>query len=264
MPGFIELWGKTYRKSLKGFSKQTLSKKTNRKVLKGQGLKAQRTSKEPDCRNARSVSLTRLKIFLNTLNYQVTAGMEGIMLRICLIPHSGYRNRILIIPYEAITQIRAAPTEVPGWFETELSQAWKHLFLITPVSVQIGDLPLDHPEWNLTPNQWWKFLTDLPEISWEKVKAINRAPLGRVRVAYSRKEASGLQRDGHGSLVKSPNSETDPNYGSGAEMRYAFELQRGHPRHPETHDNLEARLGGIQSPIKEDRVEYGESGSNEY
>ena len=73
----------------------------------------------------------------------------------------------------------------------------------------------------------------------------------------------GLQRDGHGSLGKSPNSKTDPNYGSGAEMRYASELQRGHPRHPETHDNLEARLGGIQGSAEKNGVEYGGSGSNE-
>ena len=179
------------------------------------------------------------------------------MLRICLIPHSGYRNRILIIPYEAIAQIRAAPTEVPGWFETDLSQAWKHLFLITPVSVQIGDLPLDHPEWNLTPNQWWKFLTDLPEISWEKVKAINRAPLGRVRVAYSRKEASGLQRDGHGSLGESSHLEVNLVNGPNSEMRCALVLQRGHFRYTEAYDGVETGLGGFQGHTEKDRMEYG-------
>jgi len=46
----------------------------------------------------------------------------------------------------------------------------------------------------------------------------------RIWMDHSREEVAGLQRDGHGSLGKSPNSETDPNYGSGAEMRYAFEL----------------------------------------
>ena len=94
-------------------------------------------------------------------------------------------------------------------------------------------------------------------------EAIRDAPLGRIWMDHSREEVGGLQRDGHGSLVKSPNSETDPNYGSGAEMRYAFELQRGHPRHPETHDNLEARLGGIQGSAKKNGVEYSGSDSNE-
>lgn len=95
-------------------------------------------------------------------------------------------------------------------------------------------------------------------------EAIRGAPLGRIRVDHSRKEASGFQRDGYGSHEESPNSETNPNHGSSAEMRRTSELQRGHPRHFETHDNLEARLGGIQRPVEENRVEYGGNGGNEY
>ncbi|KAK9983038.1 hypothetical protein SO802_032563 [Lithocarpus litseifolius] len=94
-------------------------------------------------------------------------------------------------------------------------------------------------------------------------EAIRDAPLGQIWVDHSREEAGGLQRDGHDTLGKSPNSETDPNYGSSAKMRCASELYRGHPRHFETHDNLEARLGGIQRPIEKNRVEYGRSSSNE-
>ena len=49
-------------------------------------------------------------------------------------------------------------------------------------------------------------------------EAIRGASLGRIRVDHSREEAGGFQRDGHSTLGKSPNSETDPNYGSGVEM----------------------------------------------
>jgi len=94
-------------------------------------------------------------------------------------------------------------------------------------------------------------------------EAIRDAPLGRIRVDHSREEVGGLQRDGHGTPGKPPNSKVDPNYGSGVEMRCAFELQRGHHRHSETHDNLEARLGGIQRPAEKNGVEYGGSSSNE-
>ena len=65
-----------------------------------------------------------------------------------------YKNRVVAIPKEFIAQIRAAPTETPGWFEEELKQAWKHLFPITPESIRLGDLPLEHKAWDLTPNSW--------------------------------------------------------------------------------------------------------------
>ena len=171
---------------------------------------------------------------------------------------------------EFIAQIRAAPTKTPRWFEEALKQAWKHLFPITPESIRLGDLPLDHKAWVLTPNPWWIFLTDVPGDLVGSIRgveqakeAIRDAPLGRIWMDHSREEVGRLQRDGHGSPGKSPNSETDPNHGSGAEMQYASELQGGHPRHPEIHDNLEARLGGIQGFAKKNRVEYGGSGRND-
>ena len=94
-------------------------------------------------------------------------------------------------------------------------------------------------------------------------EAIHDAPLGRIRVDHSREEVGGLQRDGHGTPGKPPNFEADPNYGYGVEMRCASELQRGHHRHSETHENLEAGLGGIQRLTEKNGVEYGGSGSNE-
>nr|POF24157.1 hypothetical protein CFP56_06240 [Quercus suber] len=88
----------------------------------------------------------------------------------------------------------------------------------------------------------------------QATKAIHSAPLGRIQVDHSREEVGGFQRDGHDSYGEPPNSETNPNHGAGA----------GHPRHAETHVNLEARLGGVQRPIEENGVEYGGSGGNEY
>ena len=64
--------------------------------------------------------------------------------------------------------------ETPGWFEEELGQAWKRIFPITPESIRLGNLPLEHKAWTLTPNPWWKFLTDVPKISWEAAEDLNR------------------------------------------------------------------------------------------
>ena len=95
-----------------------------------------------------------------------------------LMPKTGwamwFRNRVIVIPHEIIAQIRAAPTETPGWFEEELGYAWKHLSPITPVSIRTGKLPLDHNAWSLTPNPWWKFYIDMPEISLEAAEELNR------------------------------------------------------------------------------------------
>ena len=80
-----------------------------------------------------------------------------------------YRNKMIAIPEELIAQIRAAPTESMGWFEEDLAAAWRHIFPITPTSVRTASLPLDHPAWDRTLNQWWKFLTDTPLISEKEV-----------------------------------------------------------------------------------------------
>ena len=47
-------------------------------------------------------------------------------------------------------------------------------FPITPKSIRLGNLPLEHKAWTLTPNPWWKFLADVPKISWEVVEDLNR------------------------------------------------------------------------------------------
>ena len=59
----------------------------------------------------------------------------------------------MAIPDEVIAQIRAAPTDTLEWFDKELTAAWKHILLITPTSVRTGNLRLDHPAWEATPNQ---------------------------------------------------------------------------------------------------------------
>ena len=73
-----------------------------------------------------------------------------------------------------IAQIRATPIDTPGWFEPGLSNAWKNLFPITPISNRTGNLALDHPAWVQMPNPWWRFITDTALLSWEKVKTLSR------------------------------------------------------------------------------------------
>ena len=80
----------------------------------------------------------------------------------------------MAIPDEIISQIKAAPTETQWWFEEELGHAWKHLFPITLESIRLGSLPLEHNALFLTPNPWWKFLTDVPEVSWELVEELSK------------------------------------------------------------------------------------------
>lgn len=71
-------------------------------------------------------------------------------------------------------QIKAASTNTPGWYKEELGKAWKNIFPITLASFRMGILPLDHPAWGLTPNPWWRFITDLPLLSWEKAKVLSK------------------------------------------------------------------------------------------
>ena len=94
-------------------------------------------------------------------------------------------------------------------------------------------------------------------------EAIRCASLGRIRVDYSREEASGLQGDGYGSLGEPPDPEIDPDYGSSKEMRCVSELKRGYSGHLEVYDGLETRLGCIQGTSEGDGVEYGGSSGNE-
>jgi len=85
-----------------------------------------------------------------------------------------YRNKAVRIPDEIIEQMRAAPTTSVGWHEEDLKNAWKHIFPLTLTSIRIGLLDLDHQTWGHTPNLWWKFLTDIPLLSWEEAERLSR------------------------------------------------------------------------------------------
>lgn len=102
----------------------------------------------------------------------------GVFIGNDLLPQSSwamwYRNKIVVISDKVIAQIRATPTKTPGWFEEELGQGWKHIFPLPLASIRKGNLALDHPAWNLTPNPWWKFLMDVPTISMEASEELRR------------------------------------------------------------------------------------------
>lgn len=85
-----------------------------------------------------------------------------------------HKNKAMAILEEMIAQIRAAPTNILGWFEEDLLVAWKHIFPITPTNVLTGNLPLDHPSWGRTLNPWWKFLMDTPLISEKEAQDLNK------------------------------------------------------------------------------------------
>ena len=81
---------------------------------------------------------------------------------------------------------------------------------------------------------------------------------------HSREEISGLQGNGHNSLRKSPNLEANPTHGSSDKVRCTPELQRGDFGYSEIHDDLEARMRGVQRPFEEDGMEYGRHSLDEY
>ncbi|XP_050247925.1 uncharacterized protein LOC126695284 [Quercus robur] len=75
-----------------------------------------------------------------------------------------YKGKIIPVSDSTIRWIRQDPTEVWGWFETELMVAWKNIFPLTERSKQLGYLPLKDEAWITTPNPWWRFLTDRPPV----------------------------------------------------------------------------------------------------
>ena len=73
-----------------------------------------------------------------------------------------YKNKIIPIGDETIKWIRQDPTEIWGWFDLELMLAWKNMFPLTEKNREMGYLPLMNKAWELTPNLWWRFVTDIP------------------------------------------------------------------------------------------------------
>lgn len=85
--------------------------------------------------------------------------------------HKGKPERVAD---EIILQIRVTPIVSLGWCDQDLGKAWKEIFPITPSSIRMGSLPLDHQAWGLTPNPWWRFIMDLPLLSWEEATALSK------------------------------------------------------------------------------------------
>ena len=83
-------------------------------------------------------------------------------------------------------------------------------------------------------------------------------------MAHSRKEASGLQRNGYNSRGESSNVEADPTSNSSPDMRHSPMLQGGHNGHPKVYDDMETRVDGVQRFTKEDGMEYGGGSHDEF
>ena len=75
---------------------------------------------------------------------------------------------------EVIAHIKVTLMDTMGWVEEGLKNAWKTMFPLTQESRMTGYLDPDHLAWAITPNPWWKFLTDVPLISWEEVERLNK------------------------------------------------------------------------------------------
>nr|POE84594.1 hypothetical protein CFP56_70683 [Quercus suber] len=75
-----------------------------------------------------------------------------------------YKGKTIPVGDDTIRWIRQDSTEVWGWFDTELMLAWKNMFPLTEISKLVGYLPMEDEAWKLTPNPWWRFLTDRPTV----------------------------------------------------------------------------------------------------
>ena len=65
-----------------------------------------------------------------------------------------YKGKVIPVSDETMRWIKQDPTEVWGWFETDLMVAWKNLFPLTERSKQLGYLPLKDEAWVTTLNPW--------------------------------------------------------------------------------------------------------------
>ena len=53
-----------------------------------------------------------------------------------------YKGKVILVGDDTINWIRRDPTEIWGWFEMDLMQAWKNMFSLTEMSKNLGYLPL--------------------------------------------------------------------------------------------------------------------------
>ena len=91
----------------------------------------------------------------------------------------------------------------------------------------------------------------------QAAETFNHAPLGQDRVDCTKKEASGFQGNGNGSLGESSHLEINPVNGHNSVVRCASEKQGGHLGYSEAYDGVEAGLGGFQGLTEKDGMEYG-------
>ena len=75
-----------------------------------------------------------------------------------------YKGKIIPVSEETIRWIKKDPTDVWGWFKTDLMVAWKNLFPLMERSKQLGYLLMKDDAWILTPYPWWRFLMDRPPV----------------------------------------------------------------------------------------------------
>lgn len=88
-----------------------------------------------------------------------------------------YKNKIIKIERITINEIKATPTHTMGWFEEDLMKAWKHIFPLTPISRELGFLPLTDPAWFNWENPWWNFLSDIPSRKASNILGWRELPL---------------------------------------------------------------------------------------
>ena len=88
-----------------------------------------------------------------------------------------YKGKVILVGDDTINWIRRDPTEIWGWFEMDLMQAWKNMFSLTEMSKNLGYLPLKDEAWSLTSNPWWRFLTDQPTVPLPLISNLERLEL---------------------------------------------------------------------------------------
>lgn len=57
------------------------------------------------------------------------------------------QGKIMELSDVIIKQIKADPTHIWVWFDQHCMEAWRHIFLFTPISLRLGHLPLTDPAW---------------------------------------------------------------------------------------------------------------------
>lgn len=70
------------------------------------------------------------------------------------------KGTVIEIPEVVITEIRANPTHLMGWFNIKMRKSWRFIFPLIEESAAKGYLQMTDPFWGRILNPWWEFLTD--------------------------------------------------------------------------------------------------------